>query len=181
MTEVTHKTNRTPKALWTLSRLMLKLSQNAFASLRIEQSYRVKISKLEQEKKQRLHELEEGKDAIVRDIRAFMKGNRPEIERTAKSVTLATGQVGWREMKPSVEIIDGYTEKGVIESLMKRGRWALRFKPELNKQTILQNYFDATGKHRPIKGIAIKTGEEFFISIAPRGKEKPETIIAPSE
>jgi phage host-nuclease inhibitor protein Gam len=169
------KTKRAPKALWEVSKLMLALARNVFTGKRIEHSYNVRVAKLEKEKEEKLHELGARRETLVREIHSLMKANRPAVEKVAKSVTLATGQVGWREMKPSVEIVEGYEKKDIIAALQKRGKWALRFKPELNKQAILQNSRD--GKHRPINGITVKTGEEFFISIAPRGNDKEPEVI----
>lgn len=170
------KTTRTPKALWEVSKLMLKLTQNVFASMRIDHSYKVKIAKLEKEKKEKLHEMKDRHDTLVSEIFSLMKFRRLEVERAGcKSVTLATGQVGWREAAPKVEIVDGYTEKSVIDRLMKRGRKYLRIKAELNREKVLADFHAGILENH--RGIKVKSGEEeFFVSLSPRGKDKPKVI-----
>lgn len=171
---------RTPKNLWDVSRLMLKLTQNIFASMRIEHSYKVKIARLEKEAKGKLAEKTKAKEELVSQIHSLMNMRRGEVEKGGlKSVTLATGQVGWRVTPPSVKFAEGVTEKGVIATLLRRGQKYLRFKPEVNKEKILQDYQDGTWKDR--FGIKVGQFEEFYISPAPRGKQKPKVITIGEE
>ena len=170
------KTKRAPKALWQVSKLMLHLAQNVFSSMRIEHSYKVKIAKLEAEKKQKLAEKKEVYEGLVAEIVGLMKARRPEVEKTGtKSVTLATGQVGWREAAPRVEIVEGYKEKDVAKMLARVHKDYVRINPEINREKILQDFHAGTmRKHR---GITVRSGvDEFFISLSPRGKQKPKVI-----
>lgn len=172
------QTSRTPKALWEVSKLMMKLASNVYADRHIAHSYKIRITKLEQERDAKLAEKKEARDELVGKIFSFVKSRKNEIIPGTKSVTLATGQVGFRQMKPAVEIASGYTVREVIAKFLKRHKKYLRFTPELNKQKLLQDYHD--GKFRTLSGIKIRDGEEeFFISLAPRGKDKPETITVP--
>jgi phage host-nuclease inhibitor protein Gam len=170
------KQKRAPKALWEVSKLMLRLAQNVFSSMRIDHSYKVKIAKLEAEKKKKLAEKKIGYDAIVSEIVALMKARRPEVEKTGlKSVTLATGQVGWREAAPRVEIVEGYDEKSVAEMLARTDKKYVRTKPEINRERVLQDFH--AGTLRRHRGITVRSGvEELFISLSPRGKQKPKII-----
>lgn len=171
-----NKAKRTPKALWEVSKLMLRLGQNIFSSMRIEHSYKVKIARLEAEKKKKLAEKKTAHDTLVADIVALMKARRPEVEKTGlKSVTLTTGQVGWREAAPRVEIVEGYDEKGVAETLARNDKKYVRIKAELNRERILADFH--AGTLRRHRGITVRHGvEEFFISLSPRGKQKPKII-----
>jgi phage host-nuclease inhibitor protein Gam len=172
---------RTPKALWEVSKLMLKLTQNVFASMRIDHSYKVKIAKLEKEKKEKLAEQKARHDTLVGEIFSLMKFRRAEVESSGtKSVTLATGQVGWRDAAPRVEILEGYTEKSIVDRLLKRGKKYLRIKAELNREKILADFHAGTLQNH--RGIKVRQGmEELFISLSPRGKDKPKIITIDSE
>jgi phage host-nuclease inhibitor protein Gam len=173
------KAARPPKALWEVSGLLRKLASNVFAELRIRHSYKVKISDLEKERDQKVGVYKFARQEIVGKIFEFVKERVGEFG-TTKSVIFATGEVGFRKAVPSVEIAPGYTEKGVVAKFLKRHRKYLRFTPKLNREKILQDYHDA--KFKSIKGIQIAGGgEEFFISLAPRKKEKPEVITVPME
>lgn len=173
MANDTRKTTRTPKALWEVSKLMARLAGNVFSEMRIKHSYKVKITKLEQERDAKAAEKKTARDEIVRNIFEFVSARKETLPGT-KSVTVAMGQVGFRKMAPAVEIASGFTEKQVLAKLLKRGQKYLRFTPKLNKEKILQDFND--GAFRNIEGITVRQGDEFFISLAPRGKEKPETI-----
>jgi phage host-nuclease inhibitor protein Gam len=172
----TEKKTRTPKALWEVSKLMLSLTKSVFASLRVEHSYKVKIGKLEKEKKEKLASFEARHKEFVGKIYDLMKIRRPEVEKSGtKSVTLATGQTGWRMAAPKVEIMDGYDEKEICDRLLRQDRKYLRITTELNRRRILADFQENTlRKHR---GIRVKHGqEEFFISLTPRGKERAKVI-----
>lgn len=176
----TNHANRTPKNLWEVSRLMLKLTQNIFASMKIEHSYKVKVARLEKERDEKLEERKKIRDSLVSDIHSLMNLKRGEIETSGvKSVTLATGQVGWRITPPSVKLAEGATEKGVVEKLLRRGKKYLRFKPEINKEQIIQEYHDGTWKDR--FGLRVGQFQEFYISPAPRGKQKAKIITISEE
>lgn len=165
---------RLPKKLWHLGKLMVRLARVSHAYLRTTHSYKMKIAKLEQERDKKLEAIKIAQQQLIVNIFSFADGQKGEITKRGKSVTLATGQVGWREIAPSVEIESGSTEKTVAQWLATRYRKYLRFTPRLNKEQILQDHRD--GKLRKIKGLRIRQGTEFFISLAPRGKQKPETI-----
>jgi phage host-nuclease inhibitor protein Gam len=176
MADTETKQKRTPKALWEVSKLMLHLAQNVFASMRIEHAYKVKIAKLEKEKKEKLSVFETRHKEFVGKIHDLMQIRRKEVEKTgAKSVALVTGQVGWRIAAPRVEIVEGYDEKEVRERLLRQDKKYLRIKTELNRERILADFHANTlRKHR---GIRVRHGlEEFFISLSPRGKEKAKVI-----
>lgn len=176
----TNDKKRTPKQLWEVSRLMLKLTQNIFASMRIEHSHKVKVARMEKEMKEKLGERNRAKEELISQIHSLMNMKRGEVEKSgAKSVTLATGQVGWRMTPPSVKFAEGMTEKSVIAKLLKRGKKYLRFKPEINKEKIIQDYNDGSWKDQ--SGIKVGQFEEFYISPAPRGKEKPKIITISEE
>lgn len=170
------KAARTPKALWEVSKLLARLAGNVFAEMKMKHSYKVKITKLEQERDAKAAAKKASRDEIVNQIFEFVNARKSALTET-KSVTLAMGQVGFRKMAPAVEITDGFTEKQVLAKLLKRGQKYLRFTPKLNKEKILQDFND--GAFRNVRGITIRQGDEFFVSLAPRGKEKPETITKP--
>jgi phage host-nuclease inhibitor protein Gam len=173
MANEVQKTARAPKALWEVSKLLSRLAGNMFAEMRMKHSYKVKITKLEQERDAKAAEKKTARDVIVNQIFEFVSVRKESLS-SAKSVSFAMGQVGFRKMAPAVEIATGFTEKQVLAKLLKRGKKYLRFTPKLNKEKILQDWND--GAFRNVSGITIRQGEEFFISLAPRGKEKPETI-----
>lgn len=158
---------------------MTKLARVVFSQMKTAHVYKMRIASLEQERDEKLGEMKLVQNELVSKIFAFAKERKDEIVRSGKSVTLATGQVGWREAKPAVEIAAGFTEKGIIAALMKRNKKYLRFTAKLNKEKMLQDFHDGTFRRTP--GIEIRQGEEGFISLAPRGKEKPETITVVAE
>jgi phage host-nuclease inhibitor protein Gam len=168
------KTLRTPKSLWEISKLMMRLARVAFAEIKTQHSYSIKLSKLEQERDQHLETLANKRNILVSEIFAFAKERKNQITKDGKSITIATGQVGWRLATPSVQIVEGSSEKTIVANLLKRKRRYLRFIPKLNKEEILQDVHDGTFK--PIQGVHIRQGEEGFISLNPRGKMKPKII-----
>lgn len=173
-TEVPGAIKRLPKKLVYLGKLMARLARVSHAYLRAAHTYRMKIAKLEQERDKKLDEIKKGQQSLIVELLSCAEGRKDEIMERGKSITLATGQVGWRAIAPSVEIEEGHTEKSVAAWLAPRYKKYLRFTPRLNKTKILQDHGD--GVLRNIKGIKIRQGVEFFISLSPRGKEKPETI-----
>ena len=165
------------KAAWGVGKLLSRLASNAFSQLRIKRSYQKKIEKLETERNNKLALKLEEQEKLDSEMLVFLGGREGGFATGLKSISYAIGQVGFRQMKPSVEIAEGFTKQGVIGKFLKRHRAYLRFKPDLNKQKILQDYQD--GKWKSLTGIEIKQGNEFFVSLAPRGKDKPEIISAP--
>lgn len=165
------------KASWGVGKLLAKLAINAFSQLRTKRSYAKKIEKLEAERDGKLAIKLEEQEKLISEMLVFLGGREGGFATGLKSISYAIGQVGFRQMKPSVEIAEGFTKQGVIEKFLRRNRAYLRFKPDLNKQKILQDYQD--GKWKNLAGIEIKEGNEFFVSLSPRGKDKPEIISAP--
>jgi phage host-nuclease inhibitor protein Gam len=165
------------KAAWGVGKLLGKLATNAFSQLRTKRSYAKKIKKLEDERDAKLATKVEEQEKLVAEMMAFLAGREGGFVTGLKSISYAIGQVGFRQMKPSVEIADGFTKQTLIEKLTRRHKSWLRFKPEINKQAILSDFQD--GKFKKVKGIEIRQGNEFFISLSPRGKDKPEIISVP--
>jgi phage host-nuclease inhibitor protein Gam len=165
------------KAAWGVGHLLSKLAANAFSQLRTKRLYAKKIEQLETERDTRLAKKIEEQEKLVEEMMIVLGGRESGFITGLKSIQYAIGQVGFRQMKPSVEIADGFTKQSLIEKLKRRHKKWLRFKPEINKQQILQDYQD--GKFKKVKGIEIKQGNEFFVSLAPRGKDKPEVISVP--
>lgn len=165
------------KTAWGVSKLLTRLANNAFSQLRIKRSYEKKIAKLEQERDRELATKIEKQESIVNEMMLALGGPENTLVKGLRSVTYAVGQVGFRQMKPTVQIAEGFTKQDVVNRFLKRRRAYLRFKPEINKQKILQDYQD--GKWKTLAGITVTQGDEFFISLAPRGDEKPEIISVP--
>ncbi|MEZ0208665.1 MAG: host-nuclease inhibitor Gam family protein [Candidatus Paceibacterota bacterium] len=165
------------KAAWGVGKLLGKLATNAFSQLRTKRSYAKKIKILEDERDAKLAKKMEEQEKLVTDMMAFLAGREGGFVTGLKSISYAVGSVGFRQMKPSVEITDGFTMPALIAKLARRRKRWLRFKPELNKQAILSDFHDGTFKK--VKGIEIKQGNEFFVSLAPRGKDRPEIISVP--
>lgn len=174
-TEKTSAIKRLPKKLWNLGKLMMRLARVSHAYIRTAHSYKMKIAALEQERDKKLDGIRESQQELVQSIFNFADERKDEIIKDGnKSVTHATGQIGWREMAPSVAFEEGHSEKTVIAYLQKHKLKYLRSIPKINKEKILQDFRD--GLFKKIRGLKIKQGQEFFISLAPRGKQKPETI-----
>ncbi|MDB5259977.1 MAG: Bacteriophage Mu Gam like protein [Candidatus Nomurabacteria bacterium] len=170
---------RPPKALWEVAGLLKQLASNIFAHMRIENSYKQKITDLQKERDEKLAAKKKVRDEIVGKIFDFVRVRREEFG-DKKSVVFAAGEVGFRKVKAEVEIAEGFTEKGMIAKFLKRKKKYLRFTPSLNRQVILQDYQD--GKFKSIKGISIrgsKGEEEFFISPSPRNSQVPKVITMP--
>lgn len=166
---------RLPKKLWHLGKMMIKLARVSHEYLRTEHRYKLKIANLQLERDERLDEIRVRRDEIITSVVSFANEQEEVILKSGnKSVTTAAGQIGWRAIAPSVEIEEGHTDKTVIAWLQKRKQRYLRFTPALNKELILQDFRD--GLLGKIRGLKIKQGTEFFISLAPRGKQKPQTI-----
>jgi phage host-nuclease inhibitor protein Gam len=159
------------KAAWGVGKFMAQLANNAFAQMRIENDYAKKISALQKEKNQKLAEKQGKQEEIVQKMIEMLSKYDNLFVKGLKSIAYATGRVGFRKMKPSVEIADGFTEQALLAKLSRWKKRYLRLKPELNRQAILQDFQD--GKFRKIAGIEIKQGEEFFVTFAARGDEKP--------
>ena len=162
------------KAAWGVSTLLAKLAAKAFSHLRIKQSYGKRIKALEDERDAKLAKNLEVQEKLVEEMMVSLGGPNGGLARGLKSVTYTIGQVGFRQMKPSVELADGFTKQDLVAKFERRHHSWLRFKPEINKQAILADFHD--GKFKKVEGFSIKQGEEFFVSLAPRGKEKPEII-----
>ncbi len=174
-TELVGAVKRLPKKLWILGKRMAKLARVSNAYLRTAHSYRMKFAKLEQERDEKLNAIKLEQHAIIESIFSVATEQKQEIMKNGKSVTLSTGQVGWRAITPSVLVETGHTERSVIQWLKSHRQKYLRSTPKLNKEKILQDHRD--GVLRKIPGLRITEGTEFFISLAPRGKDKPETIV----
>jgi phage host-nuclease inhibitor protein Gam len=165
------------KIAWGVGRLMSKLATNAFSQVRTKRSYAKRIKALEDERNAKLALKTEEQKKIVGDMMTILENNKGGFVTGLKSIGYAVGKVGFREMKPSVEIAEGFTEEGVVKKFLRRHRAYLRFKPALNREKILQDHHD--GKWKTLSGITIRKGAEFFVSLSPRGKDKPEVITVP--
>lgn len=165
------------KTAWGVSKLLTRLANNVFSQMRIKRSYEKKITALEQERDTELAIKIEKEQSIVNEMMLALGGPEGAFVKGLRSVTYAVGQVGFRQMKPSVEIAEGFTKQDVVSRFLKRRRAYLRIKHEINKQKILQDYQD--GKWKTLTGITITQGDEFFVSLAPRGDDKPEVISVP--
>lgn len=160
-----------------IGKLLGKLATNVFSQLRIKRSYAKQIKALQDERDAKLGPKVEEQEKLVGELLGYLTVHQGAFIKGLKSVTYAVGQVGFRKMKASVELADGYTKQQLIKKLKGRRRSWLRETFEINKQKILQDYQD--GKFKKVEGIAIREGDEFFISLAPRGEDKPEVITVP--
>lgn len=164
------------KAAWGVSKLLSRLAGKVFSQLRTQRSYARQIKALQDERDTKLAKNKEEQEKLVEEMIVVLGGHKSAFARGLKSVNYAVGQVGFRQMKPAVELADGFTEQQLIEKLKHKKRSWLRETVALNKQKILQDYQD--GKFKKVVGIQIRQGEEFFVSLAPRGKDKPAIITA---
>lgn len=157
-----------------IGKLLVRLASVVFSRMRIEHSYNKQISILEKKKIKRILEKKEEEEKLVSQIFTFLLHNESAFVRGLMSVTYAVGDVGFRKIKPAVETKEGYTEKQIIEQLLKRKKRYLRFTPTINKQAILQDARD--GKRIGVLGVRIRDGSEMFISLKARGELDPKTI-----
>ena len=173
MTEVKKdvKNLRMPKVFWGIGKLMLKLASSAFNELRVAHSYKIKIANLEKERDEKLTEIQSRRTHLIDQIYSLAREIRGNLVET-ESITLATGQVGWRAKAAAVKIADGFTEEGIVAKLLRRSKF-LRIRRDLNREALLEAHH--RGERLP-KGVTIQDGDEFFISLAPRGKQKPKVI-----
>ncbi len=165
------------RAALGIGKILGRLAGNVFSQLRIKRSYAKQIKALQEERDAKLAPKVEAQEKLTHELLAYLHQHQGAFVKGLKSVTYAVGQVGFRKMKASVELADGYTKQQMIDKLKRRRRSWLRETFEINKQKILQDYQD--GKFKHVEGISIREGDEFFVSLAPRGKDKPEVITVP--
>lgn len=91
-------------------------------------------------------------------VQAWAESNKPNLlDGKAKTVKLATGDVGWRTSPPSVRLTN---TKAILEGLKQMGLTQfIRATEEVNKDAILA----APDKATAVKGIAITQAELFWI------------------
>ncbi len=165
------------KAAWGVGELLVRIANNQFAELRIARTYNGKITELEKERNALISKKRERRDELVNEMLTMLTEKRGAFVTGLKSIVYAVGQVGFRKMRPAVEIEEGYTEKGVVAKFLKRHKKYLVPEYKLDRKKLTKDYQD--GKFKKIEGVEIREGEEFFISLAPRGEDTPKPIRVP--
>jgi phage host-nuclease inhibitor protein Gam len=168
------KTKRAPKAFWELSKLMYRLARNTFAQSRINFKHNMKVALLEKERDRLLAAEETERQALIAEITSFAMNNKAKFGEK-KKVTLVTGEVGFRSTAASAKIAEGQDKAPLFKRLKRHYSKFLRITVELNKEAIHEAH--KKGEKIP-KGIVITGGEEFFISLEPRGNLKPKVITS---
>lgn len=165
------------KAAWGVGELLVHIANNQFAELRIQRNYDSKITKLQKERNELTAKKREKREKMVNDMLIMLTEKRGAFVTGLKSIVYAAGQVGFRKMKPAVEIEEGYTEKEVVELFKRRHRKLLAVEYTLDRKRIQKAF--AENEYKSLSGVYIREGEEFFISLAPRGENRPKPITIP--
>jgi hypothetical protein len=166
------------KAAWGVGELLSRIASNQFAEMRIERSYNNKIKKLQAERDAIVLRKQEKRMELAQQMLTMLMDRRGAFVEGLKSIAYAIGKVGFRNMKPAVEIEEGLTEKDVVSAFLRRHRKYLNVKYTLNKKKLAKDF--ENGEFKSLRGICIRQGEEFFISVNPRKDgETPEVISIP--
>jgi hypothetical protein len=165
------------KVAWGISKMLARVAIHAYAAKRIENSYNKRITKLEEERDKKIAAERERQSARAQELLEHLQNNKNVFVKGLKSITYAIGKVGFRKMSPAVEIAPGFTEKEVVDRFKRRHRKLLAVTYKLDKKRIQKAL--AGGEFKSLTGIRIREGEEFFISLAPRGKNNPDPITIP--
>ncbi len=134
------------------------------------------IARLRDATNQELAPLSDRLERELRAIETFADANRSSIlPEGVKSLSLASGKIGWRLTPPKVTFARNAAEKALEYLKRHRMKRFLRFSVEIDKEALL--------KHRPaIDGVRYKQVDEFFVepSAGPTRTEAIGEIVVSS-
>lgn len=128
--------------------------------LRIEADMNDAIAKRKQQAEAQASPIKEEIGDLIESVQTWAEANRPELTNNGKSktITLATGQINWRNRPAKVNVRN---IKAVINSLKSLGLLQfIRTKEEINKEALLEDQEVA----EQVTGVRIASaGEDFAI------------------